>query len=282
MGLVIPPTEEVLPVECTDTFYTDSRAPSTQCSPGFCEAATEHAIAALLSKAGTLAPAELAALIRVAEGLGKDAEIEYLLDSDIFPRRAADALAVRAKVHHASSDRAISKEAAEDALLEVLLSAGADAKLAPKNNPGHDMTIDGQRVSIKTQGDRTISDTKIKISKFMEAGAGAWPTTAEGFESLRLGFIDHLTRYERILMIRKLRRRDNHYEILEIPKEVLMEVLEGEIVLAGNDGAAIFSRNPDGSTRFKLLFDGGGVRKIGIHSLDKHLCTLIANVIVRA
>jgi hypothetical protein len=49
---------------------------------------------------------------------------------------------------------------------------GIDAELAPKGNPGHDITVTGQTISLKTEAAKAIKKDKIHISKFMEMGKG--------------------------------------------------------------------------------------------------------------
>ena len=233
---------------------------------------------------------ELGALVAVARSLSRPVAVRYLVETDIMPPAAVEALAVQAKLHHASSSRALAKDACEEAILSAVLGSGLDARLARKNNPGHDMVIAGQLVSVKTQGDQTISDNLVKIHKRMEAGRGDWPTTVEGFEELKLQVADHLSRYDRIIMVRRLKRpRGHRYEVLEVPIPLLLEAVTSPVVISrstkGNTpyarepSASVFSTSATGRKRFKMQFDGGGERKIAA-SVDKRLCTVIATFVI--
>jgi hypothetical protein len=82
--------------------------------------------------------------------LWRDPKSELVTDcvSEMF----GDAL----QIHHCFSREPLSKDRFEYAIERVLNRCGIPAQLASKGNPGHDITIAGERFSLKTQADRSI------------------------------------------------------------------------------------------------------------------------------
>lgn len=78
------------------------------------------------------------------------------------------------RIHHCFSAEPFSKDKFEYVLVEVAQLSGMSASLAPKGIPGHDVTIDSERFSLKTQADKSVQEDKILISKYMELGKGKW------------------------------------------------------------------------------------------------------------
>ena len=134
------------------------------------------------------------------------------------------------RIHHVFSAEALSKDRFEYALERVLSGRKIAAQRAPKGNPGHDLTIRNTRVSLKTQADKGIKADAIHISKFMELGKGEWTDKVEDLQGLLERFLAHMTRYERIFTLRRLRdKSDEVYELVEIPKELLERGREGKL-----------------------------------------------------
>ncbi len=106
------------------------------------------------------------------------------------------------RVHHSFSAEPFSKDKFEYVLVAVLRLAGVDASLAPKGNPGHDVTLNGVKVSLRTQADKGIKESRLWISKFMELGKGNWGADPRGLVGLRDQFFHHMRGYERILSLR--------------------------------------------------------------------------------
>ena len=55
------------------------------------------------------------------------------------------------RIHHCFSKEPLSKDRFEYAFERASNLCGIDATLAPKGNPGHDITINHQRFSLKTE-----------------------------------------------------------------------------------------------------------------------------------
>ncbi|MDD2463145.1 MAG: hypothetical protein PHI97_04050 [Desulfobulbus sp.] len=65
------------------------------------------------------------------------------------------------RVHHSFSVEPFSKDKFEYVLEQCLKMGGQSAFLATKGNRGHDITINGQTFSLKTQADKNIREDKI-------------------------------------------------------------------------------------------------------------------------
>jgi hypothetical protein len=204
--------------------------------------------------------------------------LDTLLTQDML-ERFGDALLI----HHAFSQEPFTKDRFEYALAKVSVAAGKKARLAPKGNPGHDITIESTRFSLKTQADAGIKVNEIHISKFMELGKGKWEDQVEDLYGLRDRFLKHLSSYERILTLRNLRRSPNpgFYELVEIPKRLLEEAKDGAFEMMHDSPqnpkpGYCHVKDQNGSLKFQLYFDGGGERKLQLRHIRKDLCALHA------
>lgn len=185
-------------------------------------------------------------------------------------------------VHHSFSKQPFTKDKFEYVLESVLNSGGRKATLAPRGNPGYDITIDEVRFSLKTQADKNIRVDAIHISKFMELGGGQWGDKLEDLEGLRNQFLNHLKKYDRILTLRALKNEppDYVYELVEIPKTLLLKAKSGrfemrmESTQMPKPGYCYVEEK--GQPLFELYFDGGGERKLQIKNLRKTLCSVHA------
>lgn len=88
--------------------------------------------------------------------------------------------------------------------------------------------------------------------------------------------------YERILTLRRLRRSDVYfYELVEIPKALLLEAANGTMTMNFNSRqmpkpGSCTVKDAAGRTKFRLAFDGGTERKLTIAEIDKSLCLVHA------
>jgi hypothetical protein len=203
-------------------------------------------------------------------------------DSDLVSDIFVEEFGVHLLAHHGTSTRPLTKEQFERAIERVMKLAGHKAERSPAGNPGHDVTIDGTKFSLKTQADAAIKSDTLWISKFMELGKGDWSNKLAQLKGLLTQFLAHLKNYERILQLRALcEGRDDkvywHYELVEIPKALLKEAADGELEMKMES-----RQNPvpgyctvtdrAGKVKFRLYFDGGGERKLQIKDLRKDLC----------
>jgi len=183
------------------------------------------------------------------------------------------------RIHHAFSRQALSKDRFEFALERSLNRAGIQAELVKnRTNRGHDITINGVPVSLKTQADANIRANSLHISKFMELGKGDWQLPL-----LRDMFLAHMHSYERIFQFRCILPGPTpyFYELVEIPKALLAEGKDAQLVTQTRSRQTpqpgygnVFG--VDGNLKFALYFDGGTERKLQVKKIRKELCIVHA------
>lgn len=181
-------------------------------------------------------------------------------------------------VHHALSSEAFTKDKFEHAMVRVLNQCGCVSSLADRGNPGNDIQVDGHPWSLKTQADQQLRIGSLHISKFMELGKGEWTATIASLQGLQQRMFDHMENYERIFSLRsKIIEDNNYYELVEIPKALLLESKYGVFTLSEKSRqnpmpgyCTVYDDN--GRIKFSLYFDGGSERKLQIKHLDKKFC----------
>lgn len=210
--------------------------------------------------------------------------IERLPESDIVDDRLLRDFGDVLRIHHCFSRESLSKDRFEYALEKTLLLCGKRAELATsRTNRGHDITIEGVPCSLKTQGDKSIKEDKLHISKFMELGKGRWPKTASGLGALRDMFLEHMRAYDRIFTLRCLSKKPERwrYELVEIPKALLEEAAQGKLEIqrkTRQETRPGYCRVKDraGALKYELYFDAGSERKLQVRHLRKDLCIVHA------
>ncbi len=192
------------------------------------------------------------------------------------------------QLHHTTSERHLSKENFEYAMVRMTKLIGSAAKFGPRGQAGYDVELAGETYSLKTQADRAIKRSVINISKYMELGKGTW-TDEASLGVLRDGFLKHLDRTQRILTLRYFRvppdrnlsATRHEYELVEIPKALLKEAASGVITMRHKSKQTPkpgYCRVYDttGAEKFALYFDGGTERKLQIKALAMWHCHPIA------
>lgn len=185
------------------------------------------------------------------------------------------------RIHHSFSIEPFSKDKFEYVLEKVVNFDEKRAALSSKGNPGHDITIDGVPVSLKTQANKSIHENRIWISKFMELGKGDWGERPDDLEMLRERFFSHMRGYDRIFTLRALSKSpDWIYELVEIPKTLLALAQTGRLEMKSKSkqypkpGYCHVERN--GVPLYQLYFDGGTERKLQVKNLLKSECIVHA------
>jgi hypothetical protein len=220
----------------------------------------------------------------VVEQFHKPASFRRSAHSDLINDCVLQDFGDALRIHHCFSKEAFSKDKFEYAFERVLKLCKIPADLARRGNPGHDITIAAVRFSLKTEAAEKISKNIVHISKFMELGKGPWPATEDNFIGLRELFFRHLNSYERILSLRRLRGTNAytwHYELVEIPKSLLLEARNGVLRIMHNSTQSLKPayydvKDSNSLRKFQLYFDAGGERKLQIKGLKKTLCTIHA------
>ena len=222
---------------------------------------------------------------KVVDQFHKPVNFIRLQSSDIVNDCILQDLGDALRIHHCFSKEAFTKDKFEYALERVASICGMDAKLAPRGNPGHDITISNIRFSLKTQADKGIKTGLLHISKFIELGKGQWGDQESDLIGLREQFFQHMGSYDRILSLRRLESGKDRlwkYELVEVPKSLLEESKNGILKMMqhtkqiGSIPGYCDVVDEHGRLKFQLYFDGGTERKLQIKRLDKSYCTVHA------
>jgi type II restriction enzyme len=226
----------------------------------------------------------LAWIETVVEQMARPHAYTRLPTSDLFDDRFLNDFGDTLQLHHCFSNEPFTKDKFEYAMEWVANVCGHEAKLSTRGNPGHDITIDGTPISLKTEGAKNIREAEIHISKFMELGKGAWGTSLADLHGLRAQFLEHMSAYDRIFTLRHLpgSSADRRYELVEIPKALLKKAAWGEFTMMDKSkqmprpGYCRVS-NSTGALLFELYFDGGTERKLQVRHLRKDACVVHAD-----
>lgn len=226
-----------------------------------------------------LSPAQQEWVKSAVHAFGSTCQFDRAPDSDVVTDAVLASLGDRLLSHHAGSRQALSKDRFEFAFEAALNVAGVPAQLVKsRTNRGHDITIRGIPVSLKTEAAANIKDESIHISKWMELGRGEWKLPL-----LRDLFLEHMRSYDRVFTLRRLKDVGTkcRYELVEIPKTLLLEAANCELEACTNSKQNPqpgygYVKDADGQLMYALYFDGGTERKLQIKHLRKDLCKVHA------
>lgn len=199
--------------------------------------------------------------------------------SDLVTEPVLETLGDALRIHHAFSRQALSKDRFEYAFEHALAANGFKTALASsRTNRGHDLTVNGVPISLKTEASANIRDEHLHISKFMELGLGEWE-----LPMLRDLFLKHMQSYERIFQFRCLVQGPEKYlyELVEIPKALLQEAKAAFFQVQEGSRQSPkpgygYVRDAQGQDKYALYFDGGTERKLQIKAIRKTLCIVHA------
>lgn len=208
--------------------------------------------------------------------------------SDFADVQFVEAFGDTLRLHHSLSDDYLDKYRFEVAICRVFRAIGKRCNRSTRNTPGHDLSVENAAWSLKTQGDSHIKRDSLHISKYMELGKGRWENE-EDLAGLRDHFLQHLKLYDRIFQLRYFGmgdgstdgRREHFYELVEIPKKLLMECKKGSLEMRTESRQLpkpgyCTVRDRNGQIKYQLYFDGGTERKLQIKHLRKDLCVVHA------
>lgn len=244
-------------------------------------------IDAISERLKNLRPAQLTAVEAAIASFEIPIDIWVNPDSDFASVEFGEAMGNVLLAHHANSLEAFTKDKSEYALVRIFNSLEREAVKSPRTFPGNDISVDGERFSMKTQADGAIDEDAIHISKFMELGRGDWEDE-EDLAALRDRMLAHMQNYERILDLRCLSNNRRtavpgryRYELVEIPKALLAMARDANIEMMWESRqnpkpgyGRVFDEN--GRQVFELYFDGGTERKLQIRKLVKSRCIVHA------
>lgn len=226
-----------------------------------------------------LTPAQQEWVKSAIHAFGATCQFYRATDSDVVTDDVLSAFGNRLLSHHAGSRQALSKDRFEFAFEAALNAAGISAQLVKsRTNRGHDINIRDVPVSLKTEAAANIKDDFIHVSKWMELGRGEWKLSL-----LRDLFLEHMQSYDRIFTLRRLKDigAKIRYELVEIPKVLLLEATDSELEVCTNSRqnpqpGYCHVKNAAGQLKYSLYFDGGTERKLQIKHLRKDLCKVHA------
>ena len=204
------------------------------------------------------------------------------LTNDCFVEDFGDAL----RLHHCFSDDAFAKDKFEYTSVRIWQQCGRVATMAPRGNPGHDITVGTERVSLKTQADKNLRLGIVNIHKFMELGRGSWTDQPTDLIQLRDQYLVHLQGYDRVLVLRNTAYPTPvspywRYELLEIPIGLLRQAAYGSLEMMLDSRQMPkpgYCRVVDeaGNPAYRLYFDGGTERKLKVQNIRRDLCIVHA------
>jgi hypothetical protein len=122
--------------------------------------------------------------------------------------------------------------------------------LTHPNSPRADITVGNTRLSLKTETGNITRRNFISITKLCTTETGEWTS-----EALIRHVLNHLSRYEGILMLRAIWERENiiDYQLIEIPLDLLRK-MQGGTALPGGRRAGRKSLGFDVTEGDEILF----------------------------
>ncbi len=240
---------------------------------------SEKEIREIVETLRRLTPAQQEWVKSAIHAFGAACQFDRAPDSDVVTDAVLASLGDRLLSHHAGSRQALSKDRFEFAFESALNASGIKAQLVKsRTNRGHDITIRGIPVSLKTEAAANIKDELIHVSKWMELGRGEWKLPL-----LLDLFLEHMQSYDRIFTLRRLKDDGTkiRYELVEIPKALLLEALNCELEVRADSRQNPkpgygYVKDANGQLKYSLYFDGGTERKLQIKHLRKNLCKVHA------
>lgn len=240
---------------------------------------------ALISNAKSLDANRLKALLELSKALQNEVAVTVGANSDLMKPLFIDEISIQLTAYHSFNEQALTKKTFEYLFKKACQANGSNAVITSNPvNPGADVTVDDVAFSLKTEGADHQSTKNITFSKFMEARWIRDCLTVEDFarETTRR-VIEHLSSYQRILVLRSFEEAENYrYMLFEVPIKLLMEV--GKLTpnnftprtKNGGSSAKIYVGD---KRAFTLRLDGS-VEKVTISGIDISLCKFHGSWIV--
>jgi hypothetical protein len=141
------------------------------------------------------------------------------------------------------------------------------------NGPWHDLSVNGVKLSIKSETGKVTNPTKIGITKLCTTETGEWNSAA-----LIAHTIAHINRHDRMLMVRTIWQEASFdYQLIEIPLDLLKRMATADFSEVGNRRGrrSIGADVMEGSERlFRVHFDGSD-GKCQIHGFPVDRCRML-------
>ena len=194
--------------------------------------------------------------------------------SGIFDPGFLVALEVLVKIHHipypSLPPQGIYFEALVEEAFRKIKKPFVEIKPGGTNQPGHDLLVEGKKISLKTQTGKGTKEDLITITKLRTMERKPWEAAALVNRAL-----EHLSRYDIILMLRAIWKRPLiHYQLLEIPVETLRLLEHAEFITAGKADSLAADVIQNEEIIFRVTFDGSD-RKCSITNLRVTSCVML-------
>jgi hypothetical protein len=201
-------------------------------------------------------------------------------ESTFLTLEMANWLNMKFAVRHTQTFSPVTKKDAEVMIGLACADNGVECyQPQSATNPGWDLWIAGERVSVKTEGSQSISMSGVHISKMMELNG------IKGLKSKRAALefmpriLANLDSYDRLLLLRAFQLQDKKgviYELVEVPKSIfkpLWDITENDFTAPKKPSGqtSVNIRDEDGLLQYTLRFDAS-VEKITLTNLRTDLC----------
>jgi hypothetical protein len=195
----------------------------------------------------------------------------------IFDDGFLKSLEISVKIHHQLYPKVppqgIYFEALVESSFKAIKKPYAMVQASSRNLPGHDLLVEDKRISLKTETGEGTRPDRISITKLCTTEKDPWDAP-----TLIGRVLDHLSRYELILMLRAVWDKPIiHYQVVEIPIERLRLIEAADLHVAGRRkgrqslGAPLLS---DGRLLFYVFFDASD-GKCTIRNLPVSDCVML-------
>lgn len=194
----------------------------------------------------------------------------------IFDEGFLASLEISVKIHHqlypTVPPQGIYFEALVERSFKAIKKPYAMIQPSNRNLAGHDLLVEGKRISLKTETGASTKANRINITKLCTTEKEPWDAP-----TLVARVLDHLSRYEFILMLRSIWERPLlHYQLLEIPIDNLRLIETADVQVSGKRkgrqslGAKVSANN---QILFSVFFDAQMVSvRLGIFASAIALC----------
>jgi hypothetical protein len=142
-----------------------------------------------------------------------------------------------------------------------------------RNQPRHDLLVEGVRISLKTETGAGTREDLINITKLCTTEREPWAP-----DVLKSRVLEHLSRYDVILMLRAIWKEPLiHYQLLEIPVDLFKSISMADLRPTGRRsgrqslGADVYHGD---EAVFHVHFDGSD-GKCQVRGLNLRYCVLL-------
>lgn len=151
----------------------------------------------------------------------------------IFDEGFLASLEISVKIHHQLyplvPPQGIYFEALVERSFKAIKKPYAMVQASNRNLAGHDLLVEGKRISLKTETGSSTKTNRITITKLCTTEKEPWDAP-----TLIARVLDHLSRYELVLMLRSIWERPLlHYQLIEIPIDTLRLIETANVEITG-------------------------------------------------